>query len=289
MKEAIKMKKNISQLTQWLKEHRLLLKLIFLGSVLVSGNQVTISPGKAWPWRIFSTMEQQKYGAFNWYGLGRTIRVIPMPFYDYVVVKLLEKKVSHQWKRMGLVNFGLNTNVRHYQLSSGFGGRGWGNATDYFLRKRCTGGARLQINGLKKLLCSWTSKAHLFYLCGVCWFFFIRTQCFFVNIGLVIIGSLIAPALWFHVFKTANIALKHFFPKAVLLLFGASLGQWLGGMFAFLMIGRLMQVPVSMVSVYPMFVIATLIGMLTMVPGWYGNVWCLNDFGLITIRDWSIT
>ncbi len=69
--------------------------------------------------------------------------------------------------------------------------------------------------------------------------------------GLVIIGSLIAPALWFHVFKTANIALKTFFPKAVLLLFGASLGQWLGGMFAFLMIGRLMQVPVSMVSVYP--------------------------------------
>ena len=36
------MKKNISQLTQWLKEHSLLLKLIFLGSVLVFvANQVT--------------------------------------------------------------------------------------------------------------------------------------------------------------------------------------------------------------------------------------------------------
>ena len=44
------MKKNISQLTQWLKEHSLLLKLIFLGSVLVFvANQVThIAQGMSW-------------------------------------------------------------------------------------------------------------------------------------------------------------------------------------------------------------------------------------------------
>ena len=51
-------------------------------------------------------------------------------------------------------------------------------------------------------------------------------------------------------------------------------------MFAFLMIGRLMQVPVSMVSVYPMFVIATLIGMLTMVPGGMGTFDVLMILGL---------
>lgn len=44
------MKKNISQLAQWLKEHSLLLKLIFLGSVLVFvANQVThIAQGMTW-------------------------------------------------------------------------------------------------------------------------------------------------------------------------------------------------------------------------------------------------
>ena len=71
----------------------------------------------------------------------------------------------------------------------------------------------------------------------------------------------------------------------MLLLFGASLGQWLGGMFAFLMIGRLMQVPVSMVSVYPMFVIATLIGMLTMVPGGMGTFDVLMILGLSQLGD----
>ena len=98
--------------------------------------------------------------------------------------------------------------------------------------------------------------------------------------GLVITGSLIAPALWFFTYLKQRTLFKTFFPKAVLLLFGASLGQWLGGMFAFLMIGRLMQVPVSMVSVYPMFVIATLIGMLTMVPGGMGTFDVLMILGL---------
>lgn len=69
------MKKNISQLTQWLKEHSLLLKLIFLGSVLVFvANQVThIAQGMTWA-DIFFHDGTTKYGAFNWYGLGRTIR-----------------------------------------------------------------------------------------------------------------------------------------------------------------------------------------------------------------------
>ena len=98
--------------------------------------------------------------------------------------------------------------------------------------------------------------------------------------GLVIIGQPdCASALVFTYLKRRTL-FKTFFPKAVLLLFGASLGQWLGGMFAFLMIGRLMQVPVSMVSVYPMFVIATLIGMLTMVPGGMGTFDVLMILGL---------
>ncbi|WP_154064223.1 flippase-like domain-containing protein, partial [Enterococcus faecalis] len=111
--------------------------------------------------------------------------------------------------------------------------------------------------------------------------FFIRTQNVFREYWVwLLLGSLIAPALWFFTYLKRRTLFKTFFPKAVLLLFGASLGQWLGGMFAFLMIGRLMQVPVSMVSVYPMFVIATLIGMLTMVPGGMGTFDVLMILGL---------
>ena len=250
------MKKNISQLTQWLKEHSLLLKLIFLGSVLVFvANQVThIAQGMTWA-DIFSTMEQQSTGRLIGMVLAGLLGVIPMLLYDYVVVKLLEKEGKPPMKRMDWLTSAWVTNT--INNLAGFGGVV--GATLRFL-----------ISGLSIL--SFVAFVDLF---------FIRTQNVFREYWVwLLLGSLIAPALWFFTYLKQRTLFKTFFPKAVLLLFGASLGQWLGGMFAFLMIGRLMQVPVSMVSVYPMFVIATLIGMLTMVPGGMGTFDVLMILGL---------
>ncbi|HHZ7120785.1 TPA: bifunctional lysylphosphatidylglycerol flippase/synthetase MprF [Enterococcus faecalis] len=272
------MKKNISQLTQWLKEHSLLLKLIFLGSVLVFvANQVThIAQGMTWA-DIFSTMEQQSTGRLIGMVLAGLLGVIPMLLYDYVVVKLLEKEGKPPMKRMDWLTSAWVTNT--INNLAGFGG---------------VVGATLRINFYGKdvprgKVVATVSKVALFLISGLSILsfvafvdlFFIRTQNVFREYWVwLLLGSLIAPALWFFTYLKRRTLFKTFFPKAVLLLFGASLGQWLGGMFAFLMIGRLMQVPVSMVSVYPMFVIATLIGMLTMVPGGMGTFDVLMILGL---------
>lgn len=272
------MKKNISQLMQWLKEHSLLLKLIFLGSVLVFvANQVThIAQGMTWA-DIFSTMEQQSTGRLIGMVLAGLLGVIPMLLYDYVVVKLLEKEGKPPMKRMDWLTSAWVTNT--INNLAGFGG---------------VVGATLRINFYGKdvprgKVVATVSKVALFLISGLSILsfvafvdlFFIRTQNVFREYWVwLLLGSLIAPALWFFTYLKRRTLFKTFFPKAVLLLFGASLGQWLGGMFAFLMIGRLMQVPVSMVSVYPMFVIATLIGMLTMVPGGMGTFDVLMILGL---------
>ena len=272
------MKKNISQLTQWLKEHSLLLKLIFLGSVLVFvANQVThIAQGMTWA-DIFSTMEQQSTGRLIGMVLAGLLGVIPMLLYDYVVVKLLEKEGKPPMKRMDWLTSAWVTNT--INNLAGFGG---------------VVGATLRINFYGKdvprgKVVATVSKVALFLISGLSILsfvafvdlFFIRTQNVFREYWVwLLLGSLIAPALWFFTYLKRRTLFKTFFPKAVLLLFGASLGQWLGGMFAFLMIGRLMQVPVLMVSVYPMFVIATLIGMLTMVPGGMGTFDVLMILGL---------
>ena len=263
------MKKNISQLTQWLKEHSLLLKLIFLGSVLVFvANQVThIAQGMTWA-DIFSTMEQQSTGRLIGMVLAGLLGVIPMLLYDYVVVKLLEKEGKPPMKRMDWLTSAWVTNT--INNLAGFGG---------------VVGATLRINFYGKdvprgKVVATVSKVALFLISGLSILsfvafvdlFFIRTQNVFREYWVwLLLGSLIAPALWFFTYLKRRTLFKTFFPKAVLLLFGASLGQWLG---------RLMQVPVSMVSVYPMFVIATLIGMLTMVPGGMGTFDVLMILGL---------
>ena len=100
-----------------------------------------------------------------------------------------------------------------------------------------------------------------------------------MNIGFGYYGqSDCASALVFTYLKRRTL-FKTFFPKAVLLLFGASLGQWLGDV-CFLN-DRSLDAGASFDGFcLSMFVIATLIGMLTMVPGGMGTFDVLMILGL---------
>ena len=64
---------------------------------------------------------------------------------------------------------------------------------------------------------------------------------------------------------------SEFLSKGLFGLLLASFGQWTGALAVFLTIGKLMRIDISMFSIHPMFMIATLIGMLTMVPGGMGT------------------
>lgn len=171
-------------------------------------------------------MEQQSTGRLIGMVLAGLLGVIPMLLYDYVVVKLLEKEGKPPMKRMDWLTSAWVTNT--INNLAGFGG---------------VVGATLRINFYGKdvprgKVVATVSKVALFLISGLSILsfvafvdlFFIRTQNVFREYWVwLLLGSLIAPALWFFTYLKRRTLFKTFFPKAVLLLFGASLGQWLGG------------------------------------------------------------
>ncbi|WP_207694419.1 phosphatidylglycerol lysyltransferase [Enterococcus sp. DIV0212c] len=272
------MKGKINQLFQWMKAHSLLLKLIFLGSVLIFvANQVThIVQGMTWQ-DVFHTMGQQSRFRIIGMILAGLIGVLPMLLYDLVVVKVLEEQGKPKMNRWEWFVSAWVTNT--INNLAGFGG---------------VVGATLRANfygkdAPRKKVVATVSKVALFMISGLSILafiafidvFFIRPDSSFREYWVwLLAGSLIAPALLLFTQIKKYTLFKDFFPKGIFLLFGASLGQWLGAMFVFLSVGALMKVDVSLISVYPMFVIATLIGMLTMVPGGMGTFDVLMILGL---------
>ena len=101
--------------------------------------------------------------------------------------------------------------------------------------------------------------------------FFKQIVCFVViGFGYLVVAFGTAYLLFAYLKRKTLFA--EFYPKGLLGLLLASFGQWTGALVVFLLIGRLMAVDISVWSLYPMFIIATLIGMLTMVPGWCRHI-----------------
>lgn len=272
------MKSKLNQVIHWMKEHSLLLKLIFLGSVLIFvANQVThIVQGMTWQ-DVFQTMGQQNRFRIIGMILAGLIGVLPMLLYDFVVVKVLEEQGKPKMNRWEWFVSAWVTNT--INNLAGFGG---------------VVGATLRANfygkdAPRKKVVATVSKVALFMISGLSVLsfsafidvFFIRPDSSFREYWVwLLAGSLIAPGLLLFTQLKKYTLFKDFFPKGIFLLFGASLGQWMGALFVFLSVGALMNVEVSLLSVYPMFVIATLIGMLTMVPGGMGTFDVLMILGL---------
>lgn len=267
----------LKQIMQWLKAHSGLLKLIFFGSILVFVvNQVAhIAQGMSWQ-DIGKIMGQQN----RWILLAMvavgSAGVLPMLLYDYVTIGILEEEGKpHMPRREWFVSAWITNTINNL---AGFGG---------------VVGATLRANFYgkdierKKVIVT-VSKVALFMLSGLSILSFITfVDIFFVRASpyreywiWLLGGSLYAPALFLFTQLKRRSIFRNFFPKGVFLLFGASSGQWLGAMFSFLAIGKLMNVPIALHNVYPLFVVATLIGMLTMVPGGVGTFDILMILGL---------
>lgn len=272
------MKNRLNQLFHWMKEHSLLLKLIFLGSVLIFvANQVThIVQGMTWQ-DVFQTMGQQSRFRIIGMILVGLLGVLPMLLYDLVVVKVLEEQGKPKMNRWEWFVSAWVTNT--INNLAGFGGVVGATLRASFYGKDTP----------RKKVVATVSKVALFMISGLSILafiafidvFFIRPDSLFREYWVwLLAGSLIAPALLLFTQLKKYTLFKDFFPKGIFLLFGASLGQWLGALFVFLSVGALMKVEVSLISVYPMFVIATLIGMLTMVPGGMGTFDVLMILGL---------
>ena len=272
------MKNKRHLMLQWIKDHSLVLKLIFFGSVLVFvANQVAnIAHGMSWQ-DIWQTMGQQNHFTLALMILMGLIGVLPMLLYDWVTIRVLEKQGKPKMKRQDFFLAAFITNT--INNLAGFGGIVGASLRASFYGK----------DSNRKRVLATVSKVALFMLTGLSIWSFITFFDVFVLQESTIFrgywiwllgGSFVAPAIFFFAYLKRKTLFAEFYPKGLLGLLIASFGQWTGALFVFLLIGRLMKVDISLFSIYPMFIIATLIGMLTMVPGGMGTFDVLMILGM---------
>ncbi|WP_424684689.1 bifunctional lysylphosphatidylglycerol flippase/synthetase MprF [Enterococcus sp.] len=255
--------------SEWFKKHSLLLRLLFFGSILIFvANQVmNIAHGMSWT-EVKATMDQQGRSTLLIMAVLGLVAVLPMLGYDWVTVKALEKKGK---PKMSLGDFFVaawTTNT--INNLAGFGGIVGASLRANFYGKGID----------RKQVLAMVSKVALFMVSGLSlWALILAVQIFgfgwhpeFRSYWIwLTIGSLLAPGLLGLAYLRRKKLFADLFPKGVLQLMVTSFCQWSGALAIFLAIGGLMGLKFAVTDVYPMFLIATLIGMLTMVPGGMGT------------------
>lgn len=272
------MKNFIKNSIHWLRQHSLVLKLIFFCSVLIFvANQLThISRGMSWQ-DVFETMQKQSNWSLFLMGFIGLVGVLPMLGYDYVTIRSLEQQGKDKMpRREWFVSAWVTNTINNL---AGFGGVVGAALRGSFYGKGFE----------RKRVLATVSKVALFMLSGLSLWaeitlvdaFLLRPQPVYQEYWIwLLVGSLILPVLVIFAYLNRKRLFQELFPKGILGLLLASFGQWSGALAVFISIGALMGQSLSITAIYPMFVVATLIGMLTMVPGGVGTFDVLIILGL---------
>lgn len=272
------MKEKLKGLVFFVKNHSFLLRLIFFGSILIFvANQVAnIAHGMSWA-EVAQTMAKQDTSTLILMALLGFLGVLPMLGYDWVTISVLQEAGRAKMSRGSWFIAAWTTNT--INNLAGFGGIVGASLRTNFYGK---GFDR------KKVLAT-VSKVAFFMFSGLSlwalWLlidiFLLHNTSHFRNYWIWLFGgSLYAPALFTLTYLRRKKLFYDLFPKGVIQLAITSFCQWSGALAVFLGIGYLMQLQVALEQVYPMFLIATLIGMLTMVPGGMGTFDVLMILGM---------
>lgn len=271
------MKNWFSSVLEWIKKHILWLKLIFIGSVMVFViNQfVSILHGMTWE-RFKGLILQQGFSSVAMMIVVSFIAVTPMILYDVGTTKALNVSLS----KRKLFNDGWIINT--INNLAGFGG-----VVGATLRMNSYGKEKEE--GSAGQVVATVTKTAFFMLTGLSILSlfafidlqFVQTNSPFTHYKIWLLGgSLFAPGLYIFIRLNQKKLFKEFTNRILVIFYTASFGQWLGAMMTFLFIGHQMLPDLSMTLVAPLFVVATLIGMITMVPGGMGTFDVLMILGL---------
>lgn len=176
---------------QWLKNHSLILKMIFFGSIIVfvANQVVNIANGMSWQ-DIWQTMRQQSYVTLCLMVLVGLIGVLPMLLYDWVTIRVLEKQGKPKMKRHDFFLAAFITNT--INNLAGFGGIVGASLRANFYGKETN----------RKMVLATVSKVALFMLTGLSLWsfltfidvFFLQTTNIFRSYWIWLLGgSVIAP------------------------------------------------------------------------------------------------
>ena len=259
------MRKAFTRVKDFYEKHATLLKMVFILSVLLF---VFTEIG-----RIFHQL--------NWHQVGEAlsdqspvviiamlicglIAVLPMLIYDFVIVKFLPGDFSTGY----IARSGWVTNT--FTNVAGFGGLLGATLRANFYKDGAS----------KKEILYAISKIALFLLAGLsifCWIslvmmFAIPSEAIFHKYSIwLLAGGLYFPVLFFVTKFKDNEFFKDLTWKREFALIIGSTVEWGCAALFFLVIGALMGIHIKLIDVVPLYIIAEILGIISMVPGGLGS------------------
>lgn len=203
-------------------------------------------------------------GTFLLLLVGGFVAVLPMLVYDFTIVEFLPGKFSRGY----VIRSGWTTNT--FTNLAGMGGLLGASLRANFYAKAAT----------KKQVVYAISKIALFLLAGLsllCWVALLFL--FGFDVGQPFRGYwfwLLGGGLYFPgIFIFTRVSDGEFFQDLTLrrefkLILGSSL-EWGSCALFFLLIGWVLQLPIPLAAVFPMFVVASVAGVVSMIPGGLGS------------------
>ena len=271
------MKKTMVRVVQWIKQHLTIIKILFICSVMffVINQLTSILHGLTWL-KFKTLMMNQGWPSIFEMILAGFLAVLPMILYDVGTTRAL--RVQLPWTELFVNGWIINT----INNLAGFGG---------------VVGATLRMNSYSKnkeskSVVATVTKTALFMLTGLsllsmvmlvvlC---FYRQSPYFHYWIWLLGGSCFAPGLFIFIKLNQKRLFREFSNRIIATFYTASFGQWLGAMLIFLFIGHQVVPEMNVLKVAPLFVVATLIGMMTMVPGGMGTFDVLMILGLSAVH-----
>lgn len=265
-----------NHLITWWEKYSRFIKLVFITSVLVF---VVHALGS-----FFKTVQWHQVGIglanLSWVNIiilliAGCVAVIPMLGYDFAIIHFLPGK----FKRSYIIRCGWITNT--LTNIAGFGGILGATLRAYFYRENAT----------KKDILLAISKIAVFLLSGLsilCWIALIIMFGFhdgghFNQYSIWLIGGgLYFPVVFYFTMINDNKIFKEVTPKLEGFIVGSSTLEWLFVALFFLLVGWCLGVRENLINVLPLYAVAQVLGVLSMIPG------ALGSFDVMMIFELSL-
>lgn len=266
----------MTRVKNWWQHYAGLIKALFVISVIIFVIAALGSFLKGVDWhRVGVGLSSQSPLHILLMLIGGCLAIIPMLGYDFAITHFLSGKFSKKY----IIRSGWITNT--LTNIAGFGGLLGATLRAYFYGKHSS----------KKQILFAISKIAIFLLSGLsilCWIAMAvmillpeahQFQRYFVWL---IGGGLYFPAVFvFTRLKNASF-FKDLTPRLELFIVASSTGEWLLVALFFLLIGWLLGVNTNLWAVLPMYVVAQVLGVVSMIPG------AIGSFDIIMLMELSI-
>ena len=268
------MDKKFKNVVAWFQKHLTWIKLFFIGFILLFVLSQVLKIASDINYQdLKNNLFSQSPLAIIVMLVGGLIAILPMLIYDFTIVKLLpgEFTKEHIFKSGWITN--TFTNI------GGFGGFLGASLRATFYGKSAN----------HKEIVLAVSKIAIFLLSGLSIYSMMALGSFtFGDYGIVfrrywpwlLGGSLYFPLVFIFTKIKSKTLFEDLPLSRELRLVFASLLEWGAAMSFFILIGYLLKEPVHLTEVFPIFVIASIVGIVSMVPGGVGTFDIFMIYGL---------